>query len=117
MKCRVTSSKILALHSMTKEEQVMKALEVKEEEEEMIEVEDQSLAIVVDSKDNMPETITNPPQYVNIANHMNILLKTALFYRGSGRKRDHSWETRMFISLELRAALCPRILMSSREVD
>ena len=74
----------------------MEALEVKEEEEEMVEVEDQSLSITMDNKDAMQETVTNPPQYVSIVNLMNILLKISLFYRGSGRKRDHSWETRMF---------------------
>ena len=96
MQCRVTSSKILALRSTTKEEQVMEALEIEEEEEEMVEFEDQSLTIIADSKDTMQETITNPLQYVSIANPMNILLKTALFYRISGKKRDRSWETRMF---------------------
>ena len=68
----------------------MEALEAEEEEEEMVEVEDQSLAIIVDRKDIMLETVINPSQYVSIENLMNILLKTALFYRGSSRKRDRS---------------------------
>ena len=40
----------------------MEALEVEEEEEKMVEVEDQSLAIIVDNKDIMQETIINPSQ-------------------------------------------------------
>ena len=74
----------------------MEALEVTEEEEDLVEVEDQSLAITVDNKDTMQETIPTPPQYVSIANPMNILLRTALFYRVSGRKRDRCWKIRMF---------------------
>ena len=74
----------------------MGVLEVEEEEKELVEVKDQSLATDMDNKDIMQETITNPPQYVSIANPMNILLKTALFYRISGRRRDRSWVTRMF---------------------
>ena len=68
----------MALRSMTKEGQVVEALEF----------EDRSLAIVVDSKDTTQETVPNPSQYVSIENPMNIFLKTALFYRVSGGKRD-----------------------------
>ena len=73
----------------------MEALEVEEEEDKMVEVEDQSLAKAIDNKAIMQETVINLPQYVSIV-ITNILLKTSLFYRISGRKRDHSWETRMF---------------------
>ena len=66
----------------------MEALEVEEEEEEMVEEEDLSLAITVDNKDTTQEPVTNPSQYVSIANPMNILLKTALFNRVSGRKSE-----------------------------
>ena len=96
MQCRVANSTILALHSTTKEEQVMEALEVEEEVEDLVEVEDKSLATVVDIKDTTQETVPTPPQYVSIANPMTMLLKTALFYKISGRKRDRSWETKMF---------------------
>ena len=96
MQCRVTISRILALHSMTKQEQVVEASKAEEELEEMVEVKEQSLAIDVDSKDIMPENVINLSQYVSIADLMNILLKTALFYRGNGSKRDSSWKTRIF---------------------
>ena len=66
----------------------------------------------------MQETIPNPSQYVSIANPMNILLKTSLFYRVSGGKRDRSGEIRMFSSLVLRIALHNnKRLMYSHEVD
>ena len=68
----------------------MEALEVEEEEEDLVEVEYQSLTIVIDNKDTIQKNIPNPSKYVSIANTMNILLKTALFYRVSGRKRDHN---------------------------
>ena len=61
MQCRVTSTRILALRSMTKEEQVVEILEVEEEEQEMVEVKDQSLPIALDNKDTMQETVTNLP--------------------------------------------------------
>ena len=95
MQFRVTSNKILELGSMTKEEQFMEALEVKEEEEDLVEVKDKSLAIAMESKDTTQETIPTPPQYVSIANPMIMLLNNVLFYKISGRKRDRRWETRM----------------------
>ena len=64
----------------------MEALEVEQEEEDLVEVDDKSLVTTVDSKDTMQEIVPTPPQYVSIANPMNILLKTALFYRVSGKK-------------------------------
>ena len=73
----------------------MEALEVVEEVEDLVEVEEKSLAIIVDNKETTQETVPTPPQYVSIVNPMNILLKTALFYRVSGKKRDRSWDTRM----------------------
>ena len=89
MQCRVTSRTILAPCSTTKEEQVEEALEVEEVEEDLVEVKDKSLATTVDNKDTMQVVPTLPP-YGSIENPMNILLKTALFYKGSGRKRDCS---------------------------
>ena len=68
----------------------MEDSKAEEELEEMVEVEDQSLAIDVDSKDIMPENATSPSQYVSIVNPMTILWKTTLIYRGSGRTRDRS---------------------------
>ena len=44
MQCRVTSRTTLALHSITKEEQVTEALEVVEEVEDLVEVVDKSTA-------------------------------------------------------------------------
>ena len=41
MQCRVTNSKILALHSTTKEDKVVEALELEEEEEDLVEVMEQ----------------------------------------------------------------------------
>ena len=117
MQCRVTSRTILALRSTTKQEQVMEALEVKEEEEDLVEVEDKLIAIDVDSKDTMQEIVPTPPQYVSIANPMNILLMTSLFYRVSCRKRDRSWEIKMFSRLVLRIALHIRTLISSHKAD
>jgi hypothetical protein len=90
MQCRVTSSRILSLRSMTKEESVMEDSKVEEELEEMVEVEHQSLDIVTESKDTMPENVISQLQYVSIVNLMTILWKIALFYRGSGRIRDRS---------------------------
>ena len=75
---------------MTKEEQVAKALEVMEEVEDLEEVADKSIATTTYSRDNMQEIVPTPPQYVSIAKPMNILLKTTLFYRVSGRKRDRN---------------------------
>ena len=57
MQCKVTNNKILALRSTTKEEKVMEALEVEEEEEDLVEVEDKSLATTMDNKDTMQETV------------------------------------------------------------
>ena len=79
---------MLALRSTTKEEQVVEDSEAEEGSEEMVEVEDQSLAIVADSKDTMPEIVINPSQYVSIAKPMTILWKNALFYKESGKIRD-----------------------------
>ena len=94
MRCRVTN-RILALRNMTKEEQVAKALEVVEEVEDLVEVADKSIATAADNRDTMQETVPTPPQYVSIASPMIMLLKNVLFYKISGRKRDHRWETKM----------------------
>ena len=90
MRCRVTSRTVLALRSTTKANRVVEDLEAEEESEEMVEVEDQSLAITVDNKDTMLENVISPSQYVSIVNLMTILWKTTLFYRGSGGTRDRS---------------------------
>ena len=95
MRCRVTIRTILALRSTTKEEWVMEAIEVAEEVEDLVEVANKSIATAADNRDTMQETIPTPPQYVSIANPMIILLKTALFYKLSGKKIDHRWEIRI----------------------
>ena len=68
----------------------MENSEAEEEPKEMVEVKDQSLAITMDNNDTMLENVISLSQYVSIVNPMSILWKTALFYRGSGRIRDHS---------------------------
>ena len=83
------------MHSMTRDERVEEALEVKEEVEESVEVMDISIPIDVDNKDTMQEIVPTLLRHVSIANPMTMLLKTSLFYKISGRKRDDKWETRM----------------------
>lgn len=102
---------------MTKEEQVVEALEVVEEVKDLVEVADKSITTATDSRDTMQEIVPTPPQYVNIASPMIMLLKNVLFYKISGRKRDHSYETKMSSWLVLRIALCIKSLMWSRKVD
>ena len=80
MQCRLTSRAMLALCSTTKEKWAMEILHVEEEEEQLAEAKEQSLATDVTSKDTMQETVTNLTQYVLIVNPMNTLLKTAPFY-------------------------------------
>ena len=87
MRCRVTIRTILALRSTTKEEWVM---------EDLAEVADKLFATTVDNRDTMHETIPTPPLPVSIASPMTMLLKNVLFYKISGRKRDHRWAIRMF---------------------
>ena len=96
MRCRVTSRTILALHSTTKEERVVEALEVEEEVEDLVEVVDKLFATIADNRDTTRGTVPTPPLLVNIASPMIKLLKNVLFYKLSGRKRDHIWEIRMF---------------------
>ena len=95
MRCRVTNRTTLALCSTTKEEQVMEALEVEEEVEDLVEATNKSTATTTNYKDTMQETVLTPPQYVSIASLMIMLLNNVLFYKISGRKRDRRWETRM----------------------
>ena len=95
----------------------MEDLGVEEEEEDLVEVVLKLIATDVDNKDTMQGTVPTLPQYVSIENPMTMLLKTALIYKISGRKRDCSWETRMSSLLVLRIALYIKTLMSSREVD
>ena len=80
MQCRLTSRAMLALHSTTKAEWVMEILEVEEEEEQLAEAKDQSLATYVTDKDTMQEIVTSLSQYVLILNPMNTLLKTVQHY-------------------------------------
>lgn len=80
MQCRLTSRAMLELCITTKIEWVMEILEVKEEEEKLVEAKDQSLATNVTNKDTMQEIVTNLSQYVLIVNPMNTLSKTAQLY-------------------------------------
>ena len=52
----------------------MEALEVEEEEEDLVEVEDKSLVTTMDSKETMQEIVPTPLQYVSIANPMTIFI-------------------------------------------
>ena len=58
----------------------MEIIEVEEEDEQLAEAKDQSLAIDVTNKDTMQEIVTNLSQYVLIVNPMNTLLKTIHHY-------------------------------------
>ena len=62
----------------------------------MAKVADKLFAITADNRDTTRETIPTPPLPVSIASPMIMLLKNVLFYKLSGRKRDHRWEIRMF---------------------
>ena len=57
MQCRVTSRIILALHSMTREEQIVEILEAEEEVEDLVEVMDNLYATTADNKATMRETV------------------------------------------------------------
>ena len=59
MQCRLTSRAMLALRSTTKVEWVVEILEVKQEEEQLAEAKDQSLAIDVTNKDTMQDIVTS----------------------------------------------------------
>ena len=68
----------------------MEVSEAEEELEEIVKVEDQSLDSAMDKKDIMLQNVIRPSRYVSIVNIMTILWKTSLFYKESGRTRDHS---------------------------
>ena len=89
MRCRVTNRTILALCSTTKEEWVVETLEAKEEVEDLAEVVDKLFATTADNRETTFETAPTPPLPVSIASTMIMLLKNVLFYKLSGRKRDH----------------------------
>ena len=80
MLSKLTSKAMLALCSMTKEEWVVETIQVTEEEDQLVEAKDQSLAIDVTSKDTMQDIVTNLSQYVLTVNPMNTLFKTAQLY-------------------------------------
>ena len=96
MQCRVTSRIILALHSMTREDRVVEILEAEEEVEDLVEVADKLLATTTNNRDTMHETVPTPPLPVSTASLMIMLLKNVLYYKLSGRKRDHRRAIRMF---------------------
>ena len=52
-------------------------------------------ATTTDNRDTMHETVPTLPLLVSIASPMIMLLKNVLFYKLSGRKRDHRWEIKM----------------------
>ena len=91
MQCRLTSKAMSTLHSTTKEEWVVEIIEVEEEEEQLIEAEDQSLAIDVTNKDTMKGIVTN----LFIVNPMNTLLKTIQRYYEGFKRRNLNSETKM----------------------
>ena len=79
MQCRVTNDAMLALHSTTKAECVVEILGV-EEEDQLAEAKDQSLAINVTNKDTMQGIVIRLSQHVLIVNLMNTLWKTIQRY-------------------------------------
>ena len=62
------------------------------EVEDLVEVVDRLSTTTMDNRDTMPETIPTPPQLVSLASLTIMLLRNALFYKLSGKKRDHRWE-------------------------
>ena len=67
-----------------------------EDVEDLVEVADKSSTTIADNKDTTQETVPTPPLPVSIASPMIMLLKNVIFYKLSGRKRDHKWEIKMF---------------------
>ena len=82
----------------------METLEVVEEVEDLGEIADKLFSTTVDNRDTMHDTAPTPPLPISIVSPMIKLLKNVLFYKLSGRKRDHRWEIRMFSLLVLRIA-------------
>ena len=67
-----------------------------EEVEDLVEVVDKLFVTNADNKDTVHEIAPTPPLPVSVTNPLIMLLKNVLFYKLSGRKRDHRWETKMF---------------------
>ena len=67
-----------------------------DEAEDMVEVTNKLFATIVDNKDTMREIVPIPLHLVSITNLMIMLLKNVLFYKLSGRKRDHRWEIKIY---------------------
>ena len=84
------------MHSMTKEEKVEEVSEVVDEVEDMVEVTARSFATITDNRDTTRGNVPTRLQLVSIAGPLIMLLKNVLFYKLSGRKRDHGWEIRMY---------------------
>ena len=64
--------------------------------EDLVEVMDRLFSTTTDNKDTMKETVPTLPQPVSIAGPLIMLLKNVLFYKISGRKRDHIWAIKMY---------------------
>ena len=71
---------MLALRSTTKVEWVVETIEEEEEEEQLAEAKDQSLAIYVTNKDTLQGIVIDLSQHVLIANLMNTLWKIVQRY-------------------------------------
>ena len=80
MLCRLTNKAMLALRSTTKVEWVVETIEVQEEEEQLAEAKDQSLAIDVTNKDTMQGIAITLSQHVLIVNLMNTFWKIVQHY-------------------------------------
>jgi capsid portal protein len=94
-RCKVISRTIEVMHNMTREEWVEEALEAMEDVENLAEVANILFITTVDNKDTMPKTVPTLPLFVSIASLTIMLLRNDLFYKLSGRKRDHRWEIKM----------------------
>ena len=81
--------------SKTREERFEEVLEVVEEVEDLVGVADKLYTTIVDNRDTTHEKIPTLPLPVSIASLTIMLLKNAIFYKQSGRTRDHRWEIRM----------------------
>ena len=84
------------MRNTTRDEHVEEVSEAADEVEDMVEVTDRSFATIVDNKDTSQGTAPTRLQLVSIVGPLIMLLKNALFYKLSGRKRSHIWEIRMY---------------------
>jgi hypothetical protein len=96
MRCKVVNRTMQVMHCTTRVENVEEVSVVMDEVEDLVEVVDRSFSTIVDNRDTTCETIRTLLLPVSIATPVIMLLKNVLFYKLSGRKRDHGWEIIMY---------------------